>query len=201
MVDYCPGWGTWHLVGRISPSKIIKFKPWSHEFFPIFTTWVGKHLKWRRKLVLPQNGVLWHFKSAVEAPRPPGKQKGHQRKGLLVGWTTHLENMPVKMGSANRGENKKDFKQQPRLLFFDISFAKKTVHRTFVCNGNMMKNLRLLYLHVCKLFWYFFFFVCIHLVSFLNPCFWISEFWISRCTSWWFQPIWKIWVKLDHFPR
>ena len=20
-------------------------------------------------------------------------------------------------------------------------------------------------------------------------------------TSWWFQPIWKIWVKLDHFPR
>ena len=20
-------------------------------------------------------------------------------------------------------------------------------------------------------------------------------------TGWWFQPIWKIWVKLDHFPR
>ena len=23
----------------------------------------------------------------------------------------------------------------------------------------------------------------------------------TYCTSWWFQPIWKILVKLDHFPN
>ena len=23
----------------------------------------------------------------------------------------------------------------------------------------------------------------------------------SKETGWWFQPIWKIWVKLDHFPK
>ena len=32
-----------------------------------------------------------------------------------------------------------------------------------------------------------------------NGVFWISL--SRRGTSWWFQPIWKILVKLDHFPR
>ena len=30
---------------------------------------------------------------------------------------------------------------------------------------------------------------------------WEWDFWIINTTSWWFQPLWKILVKLDHFPR
>ena len=46
--------------------------------------------------------------------------------------------------------------------FVEISFAKQTVHRTFIFNGHMMKRLGLLYLPFLQIiFKYFFFFVCI----------------------------------------